>query len=203
MGQIYESFDTYASTLILSMDCVTRVPLGRFRVSWKAFRLKFICQTVTFVFRNACSRKLARGEFRAEALKIEGHSDACRKRCEYRCVIEHWRKFARHSGPGRARKGFERSTGARVDSKQRQTERCTRWNATEARIEVESVRRDICAAVSPSENANFYSLDRAGKSCCAFQVGFVRTRAPPMVKRMQERVVVNFRNNRSFSLFDE
>lgn len=68
---------------------------------------------------------------------------------------------------------------------------------------MESVRRDICAAASPSENANFYSLDRAGKSCCAFQVGFVRTRAPPMVKRMQERVVVNFRNNRSFSLFDE
>lgn len=87
--------------------------------------------------------------------------DACRKRV----ALLRNRALAQVCQAFGARKGFERSTGVRIDSRQRQTERCTRWNATEARIE--------CWKVLAFREREFLfpgSIARAGKSCCAFQV---------------------------------
>lgn len=81
-----------------------------------------------------------------EALKIEGHS-ACRKRALLRNRAGHWRKFARHRGqatPGKDSRGARELESIRNSGELRC---CTRRNAAEARIEVESIRgRDICAA---------------------------------------------------------
>lgn len=95
-------------------------------------------------FAGEFRREGARRRWKLKAIRVGRVSQA---RC---CVIEHWRKFARHSGPGKDSRGAREFESTRDSGK-----------LSAVRVGMRRRLGSSAGKCSPSENANFYSLDRS------------------------------------------